>query len=191
MINPSGFLEADTAEDAIFSLDVARHALGLVAQNDQWWKWAVLATHSAVQGGLALALEGGSGFLVQKPGKMKEILAAHDQGLALPEPHMDNFLRLFQRAQAAGSLRSGILTFTSEEQDAVQRLDNLRDEFVHFNCKSWLVEYKFMAECLLGCCSVLEKIVDCEAIIWHDEGHQGRASSAIAEIRTVALRHAS
>lgn len=138
MTNPEPF-SIDAKDDALTSLKLANEFFQRAKNDIQYWKWFILTLHSGVQGLFALALENGNGFLVQKPEVMKRILAVHDGKEALdPDKnywHMDNFMRLYEKLKRKENLRfSDSVPIPPEEfDDAVKKLDWLRDTLVHFN----------------------------------------------------------
>ena len=162
------YVRTDTAEDAVSSLELAADFLERAGADDRYWKWFVIALHSGVQSMFALTLEAGNGFLVQKPGVMNAMLAAHESGKDAPQPHMDNFLNLYKKVQRAENLRSTdcLPVESSPRLDhAHKSLDDLRDNFLHFNTKSWSIEREFILESARGCTEVAElalRVIPCD-----------------------------
>src|SRR5690606_38953498 len=138
-----------------------------------YWKWFVLAVHSALQGLLTLALRNTDTVLVQKPGVSRKMLAAFAGESDFPNPHMDNFLRLYRKAQTATNLPQGSIPLPgSEKHDrAMTSLDGLRDELTHFNSKTFSIERAMLVECPLECCAVARHLLTSSgAIHWrYDE----------------------
>lgn len=102
----AGYVRTDTEEDAVASFEVASEFYARALADDRYWKWFVVALHADVQGAFALALDGGNGLLVQKPGVAMPTLTAYEQGKKPPNSHMDNFMRLYQKLQVKENLRS-------------------------------------------------------------------------------------
>jgi hypothetical protein len=170
------YLRTDTADDLVSTLEVAVEFLARARADDRYWKWLVLAIHAAAQSTSALALEGGSGFLVQKPSVMKRMLAAHESPSEPVEPHMDNFLRLIEKSLVKGNLRSNAEPLLDEGHlQSLRSLDELRDGLVHFNVKSWSIEKLLIVECASRALAfVLHYAYKTPAILWHDESHRNR-----------------
>jgi hypothetical protein len=180
---PVTYVRTDTADDAVASLELAADFFSRAADDARYWKWYVVAVHAGVQGVFALALEGGNGLLVQKPGVAERTLAAHDAGTTPPPPHMDNFLRLYKKLQQQSNLRTTSarpLPASEEGELALSGLDALRDEFLHFNVKSWSIERALLIARSLGSLQVARFVAEENgAILWHEQTHSSRCSSAI------------
>lgn len=178
------YFRTDTADDTIASLELASDFLRAAESDERYWKWFVIACHAGVQGVFALVLERGNGLLVQKPGVMKRTLQAFSGGTAIPDPHMDNFIRLYQKVQSRQNLRSSSVNPvlpTPEGDAAITSLNELRDEFLHFNVKGWSVELELIRNCAKQCIRIASFLVgQSQAILWHEAQHEDRAKSALA-----------
>ena len=180
---PFGYLETDTAEDAVSSLELA-HEFYERAQSDQrYWKWFIIAFHSGVQGIFALALDGGSSLLVQKPGVASAMETAFKKRAVPPRPHMDNFLKLYKKLQRRESFRTSEalpLPESRSQEEAVIDLDKLRDDFIHFNTKSWLIQHDRIRKKISECIGVVSFLVtESHSIFWREEALLLRATEAI------------
>ena len=177
------YIRTDAAEDAVSSLELAADFYDQAALDARYWKWFVVALHAGIQGTFALALEGGNGLLVQKPSVMAATLAAHDKGEVPPRPYMDNFQKLYKKLQRRENLRSSNslpIPASSEQELALASLDEFRDEFLHFNTKSWSIERELIVLRARGSLEVASFLVSRSgAIFWHELNHEERAKSAI------------
>ena len=136
------YLQTDTLDDALSSLELALSFYDLAQQDDRYWKWFVVALHSGTQGIFAAALGSPSSLIVQKPGITKQMAVAFADRAVPPPPHMDNFMRLYIKMQNAANLCSSEalpLPASPEHKNGLEKLDELRDDFLHFNSKSWLI----------------------------------------------------
>jgi hypothetical protein len=176
------YLRTDTLEDAISSLELALVFYDRAESDARYWKWFVVAMHSGVQGCFALALASSHGLLVQKPGVAAKMMAAIDSRSEIPEPHMDNFLRLYSKLQSEGNLRSSeaLPVKRSDMQEAgLKSLDELRDEFLHFNTKSWSIEFALIEEAARAGAEVARFLLfESKAIHWYDDDALRRADLA-------------
>jgi hypothetical protein len=180
------YVHTDTAEDLVLTLELACEFLAKTRTDDRYWKWFIYSLHSAVQSTAALSLESGNCLLVQKSGVMQRMLAAHEIGSDPVEPHMDNFSRLIEKVFIKHNLRGNTDPICDNGHIAsLQSLNELRDEFVHFNVKSWAIETQFILQCT---CKAIDFIhhyaCSTPAIIWHEELHQQRADIAIDALKT-------
>ena len=179
----SEYIRTDTTEDAVSSLELASDFYDQGALDDRYWKWFIVALHAGIQGLFALALEDGNALLVQKPGVTAKMLSARGTDGNHPEPHMDNFLKLYKKLQCKENLRSNEsspLPLSPPQELAVRNLNELRDEYLHFNAKSWSIERQLIVLQARGCLDVANFIVfQSRAILWHDQSNHERAKAAL------------
>jgi hypothetical protein len=143
------YIRTDTAQDLVTTLELAQTFLERSFEDDRYWKWAILSFHSAAQSTAALALESGDGFLVQTPGTMQRMLEAHRTEAPAVAPFMDNFERLIAKSLRKEHLRAAASPLKEKGHVlALNSLDELRDEFIHFNVKSWSIERAHILACL-------------------------------------------
>lgn len=181
------YVRTDTAHDLVSTLELAHVFLQGALEDDRYWKWTIFAFHSAAQSTAALALENGNGFLVQKPKTMEMMLQSHAIGGAAVQPFMDNFERLISKSLNRSNLRAEAVPL--EERGhvaALNSLDELRDEFAHFNVKSWSIERAHILECLRVALEYVRHYTCLTpAILWHEQLLQPRAETAIARARVL------
>jgi hypothetical protein len=59
----SGYVRFDERQDVVASLELAAYSAKMIARrNDLYWKWLIIAAHSALQGALVCALSGTDGL---------------------------------------------------------------------------------------------------------------------------------
>ena len=184
----SEYWRTDTEHDVAFALVAASDFLALAGKKPHYWRWFVLAMHAAVQGSLSLALTNGNIFHVQKPGVSSRMLAAlesENQGLNFPDPHMDNFLRLYAKAKQVQYLRSGAIPLPADERHerALISLDKMRDEFAHFNSKSWSIEIAYMTKTAAIACEMVEYVFSSGAVLWHSDESEAEAARALESLK--------
>ena len=183
---PLAYLRTDTIDDAVSSFELALMFYERAQEDDRFWKWFVTAAHSGVQGTFALALQGTDGLQVQKPGVAKQTLAAFEAQATPPAPHMDNFQRLHRKLWQAGTLRPQAnhpLPDCAAQEEAVAGLDELRDEFLHFNTKSWSVE-KSLIELRARVCARVARflLLESDAVRIYEPIDRERAHTAISHL---------
>lgn len=183
------WFHTDTGHDLVATLELTCEFLLQCETDERYWKWFVMALHSAAQNTASLALENGNGYLVQKPGTALRMQQAHACGGAPVEPHMDNFLKLIKRSLEKSNLRgaanplpeNGILA-------ALKSVDDLRDGFAHFNVKSWAIEVSLILECAMAVAKYIDNYtVRTPAILWSDCVLQARAESAVTKLGSQLL----
>jgi hypothetical protein len=178
------YIRTDTAEDALSSIELVAEFLVAAKQDDRYWKWFVIAFHAGLQGAFALALEGGNGIQVQKPGVTQKMIKGDDTA-----PHMDNFLKLYKKIQCKENLAwqdSVPFVLTEVHNKAIERLDTLRDNFIHFNAKSWSIEKQLILEVASSALEVAEFIfLKSQSILWHASTLAPRASFSLQQLRSL------
>lgn len=171
--------------DAVISLDAAADFITRTTTHPHYWKWAVLALHSAMQGFLVLALRKGDGFLVQKPGHANQMIAAHDNQTRIPDQYMDNFNGLYKKAQDPGNFRSGAPALpTDPEFDLkIKVFDQMRNDFIHFNTKGWSISIVDLVTHSKRCIKVIQSMIDNGEILWHEELLSAEASLNLKKVK--------
>jgi len=84
-LGSNGYLHTDHWDDAVASLEAAYAFYCQTATNLDYWKWCLIAVHSAVQGFMVLALEQGNSLLVMKNDIAAKWLEAHESGKSYPQ----------------------------------------------------------------------------------------------------------
>lgn len=177
------YLRTDSLEDAISSFELALLFHDQAQSDERYWKWFVVAMHCGVQGCFTLALANSHGLLVQKPGVAARMLAAIEARTEIPSPHMDNFLRLYAKLQSEGNFSSTDavpVPRASEQEEGLKSLDELRDEFLHFNTKSWSIEFALIEIAARAAVEVAQFLLfESNVIQIHDDDAIQRAELAI------------
>lgn len=112
------------------SLDEALSCLRKVDQRKHLWKYATIAIHNALQCYLSIALRGGSGIDTWKTSHAKKWLKAHEANEELPEVQLDYFMELYNKV---------FIIKPEEQRILINFLNNVRNEFIHFNTDSFSV----------------------------------------------------
>lgn len=152
-VAPEGWLDIDEFDDVGASLLILRDCLGHLTSNPLYWKWAILAAHSALQGACVcfLTRTDGLGALDgESSGKTYEKLygeAGNGRNLDNPDfrwprPRVESLPVLLGRLPA---------DLTDDLPDArkdhgfglsgdLQRFHQWRNRFVHFPSTGWSIE---------------------------------------------------
>ena len=64
----------------------------------------------------------------------------------------------------------------------------MRDEFIHFNSKSWSIEIVHMTETAAIACKVIEHIFTSGTILWHSNESDAEAARALESLKAALLR---
>ena len=166
----NSWLEIDEATDVVASLRHTLHLFKFVSADSTIWKWVILSMHSATQGAMVCHLNGTDnlGCLSEISGAAKldwrehnrrfEInrinLGSDEYGLPSKRPatkadfqpreYLAKPSELFERLmKPTKRLESGvgqILQISVAQRRAFKKLDELRNQFIHFSPMGWSIE---------------------------------------------------
>ena len=187
-VSDPDFLRTGPFVETISALEVAADELARTRTDSYRWKWVILALHSALQGMMALALEGGNGLRVLKPKDAKRWLDAYESGAPLPaDLEMDNFLNLYEKIKS-DTIRFYVTSkkFTPEgtQGKSIKDLNRLRNQFVHFTPCTLALILNGLPEMTLDCLTVARFLAyDSKNIDWPEElvGRMEKAFKAAAK----------
>ena len=181
----TGYWYTDTESDAVGSLSAAADFLERARRDTFYWKWSVVALHSAVQGLLVLSLDQGNGLLVQKPGRTKEILAALEGGPGRLEPYMDNFMGLYRKAQDPANYSGSHppIPIDPALTAAIEAFDQWRHDFLHFNSKGWSIDLELLASRCGAALSAASYILNSGVILWHSDELATESKTQLERVR--------
>ncbi len=181
----SDYWRTDTESDAVGSLSAAADFLGKATSDPNYWKWSVVALHSAVQGLLTLSLRQGDALLVQKPGRAKAIISALDGEPGSLEPYMDNFMGLYRKAQDPANFLGSQPPIPPEPtlENAVEVFDQWRHDFLHFNSKSWSINLQTLVSRCQSVLLVAEHILKSGVILWHSDELASQSQTQLERVR--------
>lgn len=134
-----GYIRFDRFIDLETSLEQLLAQIQGASMNATCWKWSLIAAHSALQGAVCIALRGSAGFDTLKPKDRDKWLNAYENKKDLPVTQLDNFMALFDRLF---DKESGI------ERDLINRLNEYRNNFIHFNIDGWSIEPKYIVDAI-------------------------------------------
>lgn len=181
------YLRTDEREEAVRSLEWAEQQARSVADDPYLWKWVLIALHNAAQGFMVLALWNGNGLLALRDKVAAKWLAAYEKGGPFPIEKLDEFLNLYKKVKDNGNfhtLGAGPFVPGQTHDASFERLNEYRNEFIHFTPKGWSLQ-------LLGlprvCLDVLDLIQffgwESTAVLWHKQALVSRAKRAVKHLR--------
>jgi hypothetical protein len=136
------YVHFDEREDVLASLELLVHILPLLKKNAQYWKWAIVSSHSALQGALVCFLTGTSGIEVLDERSAKQWRQWYET-LEGPPPkeRLAEFKLLLWRSCRKMKRDGQPLKVTRKELRDVLRLHrDFRNNFAHFTPKGWSIE---------------------------------------------------
>lgn len=181
------YLRTDTQTDVVESIDMVKEMSIAVRDDPQKWKWLIIAIHSAVQGLMVLCLEKGNGLLTQHPRTAKKWLEAYRSDKDFPDQRLDFFLSLYKKTKSPDThryYRESAFDADARNDEAMERLNELRNEFIHYNPKGWSIEIALMVEACLVCLDLIQHLAfKANSFIWNDEIDLEQTKSSVETIR--------
>jgi hypothetical protein len=183
----AAFLSTDHWVDAVFSLESSVQFADRVESDPLWWKWLIVSSHATVQGFMVLALERGNSLAVMKPHIAKAWLEAYRSGTPLPDEKMDFFLELYEKVKDStvpGYIGSKPFRPGTTHDESMRKLNDLRNDFIHFMPKGWLVQFAGLPQLTRDCAEIAEFLAwDSGHVLWHDAELSDRAKAAFVTLR--------
>jgi hypothetical protein len=160
----SQYLQTDEQHDVLVSLREVRNQILRTDQDINFWKWALIALASAVNGALTCNLSGTMqvGALCKRNAKRTIAALQIDSSEKLPEPRLANPHELLRRAKGHGRIeRAGPLIYvTASQEKSFLRLFEFRNQFIHFHPTSWSIEMTGMPSTFLDVMQIIEGAID-------------------------------
>ena len=166
------YLRTDHWQDAVASLEAAQEFCVRVLIDKNQWKWLLIAAHSCVQGFMAIALDHGNGLLVMRDDIRKKWLKALETDRQFPIEKMDYFLSLYEKVKSdsvCGYVESKKFVAEESHDYSMSKLNELRNDYIHFGPKGWSIELTGLPSVVLNCIEVAKFLAfDSFNTIWHD-----------------------
>jgi hypothetical protein len=176
------YLRTNEREEAVRSLEWARSQAALVQCDEYAWKWVLISLHNAAQGFMVLGLWGGNGLLALRDDIAAKWLRAYREGGKFPVEKLDDFLGLYRKVKSPTSFHSiGSVCFSgSETHDrSLKRLNDIRNDFIHFTPKGWSLEKTGLPQICLDTLDLIRHLGwETNAVTWYESGHRTRARRA-------------
>jgi hypothetical protein len=192
------YLSLDSQRDAVEALEHTAFFLEKARTDIDWWKWAIVALHNAVQGFMVLALQGSWNVTVLRRDQRERKLRAYQEHLQALDAgdkeaaHAANQVMLFGDAELApfeelyGRIKSndqGMLQFMDSrcyeprptDDQCMECLDDLRNELLHFvpSGRHFLLT-RFPAVTETGLHIISFLVNESNNIRWFEPGRHGR-----------------
>jgi hypothetical protein len=147
------------------------------------WKWVLIAVHNTVQGFMVLALRRGNGMLALRDDVAAAWIKAYREEKPLPKERLDTFLNLYAKVKtdaAAGYVHSKRFTPGPTHDRSMKKLNEFRNEFIHFVPKGWSLELAGLPRICLDCLSVANFLhAEGGNIFWNNSAIRRRADRAL------------
>lgn len=155
------FCHFDEFEDAVLSIELAAEKFSEVQNSPTMWKWVIIATQNAVQSAMVLALTGTDGCGALYPKSQKQ----NREWLQNPTPErprrgMADYNTLLARIQRAELLQGPVPLLSKEDCRNLERLNELRRQFAHYNPTAWGIELQYMLNIMPVAADVFEHLTE-------------------------------
>jgi hypothetical protein len=184
------WLRTDEKADTENSLKKVAQLSQIVGNDPAEWKWLLVATHSATQGMFVTALSLGNGLLTLKRGHAAAWLNAYRNGGPWPPKlDLDYFLELYGKAKSH-IVKNGSWQTTDHHDDAMRRLNDLRNGFIHFGAQAWSIEIAGLPSICLRCLEMVHYLGWHSGVVYWRTLAQGNRAlkslrSAMRALRTL------
>lgn len=181
------WLRTDELEESVSALRMMRDTALKVPNDVYQWKWIVIASHNALQGFMVLALRNGNNLTIMPEKLAGKWLEAYRAEMPLPEERLDSFPNLYKKIKGEDMERlvlSRRFTATDEHDRCVRKLQELRNDFIHFIPRGWSVEVSGLPSICLTVVEIIEFLGwESFNVLWYREGQREEAECIIAELK--------
>lgn len=137
------WLTTNELNEAAKTLKMIQNCLAQAEEDQYHWKWVIIALHNCLQGFMVCALRGEDGLNVLKDRVAQQWLEADQNKLPRSQEELDTFLNLYKKIQSDKMLiypHSKKFTPRGQSNRSVRKLNQLRNQFIHFKPKAWFFE---------------------------------------------------
>ena len=170
------WFETNETQEAMISLQMMSEQLDHLAKtgNKHYWTWIIIGLHTALNGFMVLALRGTNDLNVLTENCAKQWLTAYDSNSGkYPEKRLDSFLNLYNKIKSEKMnlyTNSKLFIPKATQDSSVEKLNSLRNDFIHFIPKVWLIEPSYFIQIVYDCLDIISFLAfDCGNVIWIEE----------------------
>ena len=173
------WLRTDEYVNAEGALRKAAATLPLLQDEVLEWKWLLEALHAGIQGVFVLGLSRGNGLLTLKSSHSAAWFKAYESGGPWPKKlDLDYFLELYAKAKQH-VLRGSNFSVTEAHDKAMEKLNDLRNGFVHFGAQGWSIELAGLPSICLRALEVADAVAQTPGTVrWRSTAQSRRVRQA-------------
>lgn len=180
------FIDFDRFSDSETSLKMFVIAIEHTDNDSHFWKYCLLSIHNALQGYMCIALSEGNSFATWKEQDFKKWMKAYENGEPLPETKLDYFMSLFEKLKIGANTEisaCGVSLKGEMVKTAIEKLNNLRNAFSHFNVDGRSITQLEAAEaCIAGLATIKHIVDDPDRILWYEDSIKEECQNLIKDI---------
>jgi hypothetical protein len=180
------FCRFDEFEDAVLSIELAAEKFSQSKGNPTQWKWVIIGMQNALQSAMVLALAGTDGCGALYPKSQKQNRAwLENPTPERPRQDMANYSTLLARIQRPELLEGPVLSLSKEDCRNLERLNELRRQFAHYNPTSWGIELQYMLNIMPIAAKLFEHLTETQGRpnIHFTLDQKGRMRRSLAAMR--------
>ena len=189
------WLRTDEIEEFIDALEHSAKLAEQLPVDLKNWKWIIISLHSALQGACVCALRGrdtaGVTMLTKKSWKEVwhhlDVESRKNPNAKMPAERLARLLDLFKRVRDPALLPPPhTLTADNGAIKDIEKLNALRNDFIHFVPKGLSLELSGMPRIVRNVTEAIEHLAVSHPTFWHhlDEVLQNRISNALNRLST-------
>jgi len=170
------------------SLEILLHCLKTVKEKETYWQWVYISLHSAVQAFMVLTLTGSNSLLTYRDADAELWLKNYHKGLKPPPLNLDSFMKLYEKTKSESMrfyVHSKKFVPTGSQDESVERLNNLRNDFIHYLSdfsSIWLESFGYPI--VIDCLDYIEFLAfKSNNIIWDNEQYKIETERLLSECR--------
>ena len=175
-------LEFDEESDAILALEILLNFMRSAQKDKRYWVWVFISLHKSVQCFMVLALQGTDSCRLLDSTKNSN------------KPNMYRFLELYSRIKNPEYMKqytdSHEFQATARQNRSIKLLNTeLRNNFIHFSPKSWLIELAGMSTILVDCLDIIEFLaLKAGNVFWNNKSEEQQLIKLLRNLRMNANR---
>lgn len=184
-----GYLITDASVETVSAFEVFAEELQRVSADPYRWKWVIIALHGGLQGMMVLALQGSSGLHTLRPDAATRWLEAHERGGPYPEDlKLDDFISLYKKIKSDLMImyvHSQKFVPKGTQGPSVKLLNRLRNEYIHFTPRVWVLELAGLPKMAVDCLNLAEFLAwQSHNVDWRETGLCERIKRAFESAHT-------
>ena len=154
------YLYFDEIEDVLSSVDLLAMIVPLVDEQPSYWKWIIVAAHSALQGAMVCALAATSSIPALEKKSAEKMRKYLETGEGQPEQWLAKFDQLLERCRDGKCMSDKPLQLSAAQVSQLSKLnDHFRNEFIHFKPQGWYIERALLPQIILTTVEIVEMLM--------------------------------
>jgi hypothetical protein len=163
------YLRTDELLESIKALEMFCNAIKWVKKDPYYWKWAIMALHNSIQGFMVCALRSSNGLAVLTTKCAKAWMEAYENETTYPEEKLDDFVNLYKKIKSnlmIQNIDSKKYIPKGKEGWSIRKLNELRNDFIHFTPKSLSLEVSGLPKISKDILSIIDFLVNTSGNIY-------------------------